>query len=359
MANIGRGISANAQTCPKIGVWKSTSPIPSDNNISNAGTENNNSDGVLPGCRLGGTGWHAFNSAGLEMVVSCFHVLGASGDVVYPDISARGCQLWKKVPTTCILNYQIPPCFYLSADMFTTGLGAIKGGVKPVAGNTNTDDVSFTLAPKNKGAMTSNLLNIGVVGAPKPPSLGLAIQFNGVTSCLQSGNVQLSSTVGKLLCVGKKCYPNIMTAVLPVAPGDSGSLVVTQVGNNPVGMLFACQTTSTTSCNSGIAWIIPIAQVMKDTGVATFDAAHLQQQMVQADPADQEEVAARTTIANNTWILKVPHVTGVQPGFTNGEIIIYVFVDKEEHLKDVEQKIPSRLSGFPVEVQPPAYGMDL
>jgi len=71
-----------------------------------------------------------------------------------------------------------------------------------------------------------------------------------------------------------------------------------------------------------------------------------------------EEIAARAVIAKNAWILKIPHVTGIEPAW-NGEIIIVVFVDKEENVAEVEQRLPNKLDGFPIEVSPPLMMEDL
>ena len=70
----------------------------------------------------------------------------------------------------------------------------------------------------------------------------------------------------RLLLIGSTifCAVGYSTSESLIAShGDSGALVVTQSGNNPIGMLFAIEN------NGTVADIIPIAQIVKDIGLDT------------------------------------------------------------------------------------------
>src|SRR5262249_56765087 len=96
-------------------------------------------------------------------------------------------------------------------------------------------------APDGYGAPSSN---------PATATIGMSVQKYGRTTGLQLGTVQ---DVGMMVDVcyfplGDVCFPGYearyvdQIAVSPgtfSAPGDSGSLIVTQGGNQPVGILFA------------------------------------------------------------------------------------------------------------------------
>jgi hypothetical protein len=76
-------------------------------------------------------------------------------------------------------------------------------------------------------------------------------------------------------------------------------------------------------------------------------------------PKDEmDRIKAEAVIAHNDWLLKIPHVTEVQPTFNfdehdnyNGPAIA-VFVDKDRNISEVQRKIPSKLDGLPVVVIP-------
>ena len=72
---------------------------------------------------------------------------------------------------------------------------------------------------------------------------------------------------------------------------------------------------------------------------------------------------AEAAIAANAWVLKVPHVKGMNPKFILDKNVpaggrkgigvtgIRVWVDKAENVREVEGQVPSQLSGVPVVVE--------
>jgi hypothetical protein len=141
----------------------------------------------------------------------------------------------------------------------------------------------------------------------------------------------------------------IVAMMSATAEGDSGSLVVTVNANNPVGMVFGTDV-------GGEALIMPIAKMVKDTGISAFTQTGTAGAIPvgSLDPAQQatetEEAAAQATVKRNTWILKLHHVRsmGINPTIDSYQII--VTIDSEKHLDEVESELPSQLDGFPVRV---------
>jgi hypothetical protein len=191
---------------------------------------------------------------------------------------------------------------------------------------------------------------VDAVGAPitdlLPASLG--VHYNGSTSCHRHGLVLLPKVISICVVNGGPCFGNVISMNILASKGDSGSLVVTEIGNNPVGMLF--------STNGTTAYMIPIAQVIKDTGLSVIAGSSPGVRTAQATkslPLPALDLALRKAIADNGWVAKLPHVTGVSYGLVGNEPTIVVYVDKAENVSEVERKVPSKLEGFPVEVTEP------
>jgi hypothetical protein len=74
---------------------------------------------------------------------------------------------------------------------------------------------------------------------------------------------------------------------------------------------------------------------------------------------------AEAAIAANAWVLKVPHVKGMNPKWIMDESVprdeaiekgtgvtgIRVWVDKPENVREVQGRVPSQLDGVPVVVE--------
>jgi hypothetical protein len=92
------------------------------------------------------------------------------------------------------------------------------------------------------------------------PSVGLAVKKSGRTSGLTTGTIQaINVTIQVGYTAGVATFTGqIMTPGSFIRSGDSGSLMVTQSGNNPVGLCFAG--------GSGGAFANPIGPVLQAFG---------------------------------------------------------------------------------------------
>jgi hypothetical protein len=79
----------------------------------------------------------------------------------------------------------------------------------------------------------------------------------------------------------------------------------------------------------------------------------------QQSPLSETEKAVKAAVDKNRWMAKIAHVVQVTYGIVdaNDTVAIVVVVDKPENLSEVERQIPSRLGGFPVEVEPVPIGI--
>ncbi len=107
----------------------------------------------------------------------------------------------------------------------------------------NQIDAAIVLCPLT---MLDNGTPAGSYGIPKsvtvPALVGLAVQKHGRTTGLTTGQVYaVNATVNVGYDSGTARFINqiVITPGTFSAGGDSGSLIVTQSGNNPVGLLFA------------------------------------------------------------------------------------------------------------------------
>lgn len=92
------------------------------------------------------------------------------------------------------------------------------------------------------------------------PAIGLAVKKTGRTSGLTHGSITgINVTIQVQYSGGIATFVNqVMTGGSFIRSGDSGSLMVTESGNNPVGLCFAG--------GSGGAFANPIGPVLQKFG---------------------------------------------------------------------------------------------
>lgn len=146
----------------------------------------------------------------------------------------------------------------------TTDIIANLFDFEPIIFSTNADNVidAAIATTTNVGVSTP----AGFYGTPSAttvtPALGLAIMKVGRTTELTTGTITgVNVTVNVGYSSGTARFVNqIMTSRKFCKAGDSGALVVTNPGKNPVGLLFAGASNGTTFCN-------PISSVLQSFNV--------------------------------------------------------------------------------------------
>jgi hypothetical protein len=126
------------------------------------------------------------------------------------------------------------------------------------SGNNTVDAAIATLSQTSVCSMVENLYTPS--GTVVSPSVGLAVKKVGRTSGLTTGTIAgINVTVNVNYGVGVATFVNqIYVASGFIRSGDSGSLMVTQSGNNPVGLNFAG--------GSGTSFANPIGPVLQAFG---------------------------------------------------------------------------------------------
>ena len=108
-------------------------------------------------------------------------------------------------------------------------------------GGNNTIDAAITLPAASRAFSCAEAGGYTPSSTTVAPSVGLAVKKTGRTSGLTHGTIQaINVTIQVQYTGGVATFVNqIMTNAQFIRSGDSGSLVVTENGNNPVGLCFA------------------------------------------------------------------------------------------------------------------------
>jgi len=120
----------------------------------------------------------------------------------------------------------------------------------------NTIDAAITLRDPSRSFTCTEAAGYTPSSTVVAPSLGLAVKKDGRTSGLTHSTIQgINVTIQVQYSSGVATFVNqIMTSAQFIRSGDSGSLMVTETGNNPVGLCFAG--------GSGGAFANPIGPVL-------------------------------------------------------------------------------------------------
>jgi hypothetical protein len=215
--------------------------------------------------------------------------------------------------------------------------------------------VDAAIARVISGQVSPLILQIGTVSATTVnPSLGLAVEKSGRTTSKTTGkigSINVTVTVSGYGPCGKGTNTAVFVKQFLInsktfsAPGDSGSLIVTQpppgTKPKPVGLLFA-GSPSTTVGN-------PINSVLTALGIK-FVGSNAEAPM--ETPTDPElERVSKVKDRNDDYLLHLPGVAGhgvslAQDG--SGRPVIVLF------LKDARvsvENFPATIEGVPVETQ--------
>jgi len=108
-------------------------------------------------------------------------------------------------------------------------------------GGSNTIDCAITLMDPSRPTSVTQSGGYTATSTVVSPSVGLAVKKSGRTSGLTTGTIQaINVTIQVGYSTGVATFTGqIMTPAAFIRAGDSGSLMVTQSGNDPVGLCFA------------------------------------------------------------------------------------------------------------------------
>jgi hypothetical protein len=273
----------------------------------------------------------------VKFILSNNHVLARENDgvkgelIIQPGSLDDGCQFRRKNKVAKLKKF-IPIVFSTSAN--------------------NEVDAAIAKVIAGKVDESGTILDIGMVSTvPLDPQMGMAVKKAGRTTDLTFGaisdvgvtvNVQYSSGVARFI---NQFFITWGPTDPPFsAPGDSGSLIVTDEAScpHPVGLLFAGSSTVTVANP-----IKTVYQKLKVKPVGCPGAGAegaLTGEMVQRDERIAQAIQVKAR--HEEQLLNVPGVVGVGIGLSKGQVVIKVFL--EEMTPELMQKLPDTLDGFSV-----------
>ena len=325
-------------------------PIPLGISGGNIRSVIKNKKGKVSGCFSGTLGSMVQDSSFNQYILSNNHVLADQNKakpgqlIVQPGLVDVGCL---KAPGNAVAT-------------FSSAVKLKFGGGK------NTVDAA--IAAVEPGDVEPQILFIGDIASSveAAPTLGMAVQKMGRTSCLTSGmiaaldaNVKVNYSDTKKPKLAR-FVDQILVTGSPItnqfsSPGDSGSLIVT-LGACPqaVGLLFASSADQTQTIAN------PISDVLTDLGVSMVGSCTpaLASDAAQADVlagnlgVSKEAVASATAVRDQheDELMSVPGAVGTGIGMSDqpGQPAIEVYVEK---LTPQAQAVaPKEVEGMPVKL---------
>ena len=268
-----------------------------------------------------------------KFILSNNHVLARENDgekgelIIQPGSLDDGCQFRRKHKVAKLKKF-IPIVFSTSAK--------------------NKVDAAIAKVIRDKVDETGTILDIGMVSTvPLDPQLDMAVKKAGRTTDLTFGTISaIGVTVFVNYTKGTARFVNqfVVTPGSFSAPGDSGSLIVTdeETCPNPVGLLFAGSDIMTVANP-----IKKVYQKLKLEPVGCTEAAG--QSASEGEAVQREEAISRALevkARHEEELLNLPGVVGVGIGSEEGEVVIKVFLEKMTN--EMKKVLPNTLDGFRV-----------
>jgi hypothetical protein len=229
-------------------------------------------------------------------------------------------------------------------------------------GGTNTVDAAIAAITPDK--VSADILNIGgIADSVATPSVGLAVQKMGRSTCLTTGTISSIGGNFKINYGGGNTANFVNQIVIKGprppnnfgGPGDSGSLVVTRdTCPQAVGLLFAG------SGNQKQTLVNPISDVLNGLGVSMVGscthaaASELSQPQVEAADVgmSKKDVDSATKVRHRheDELMKIPGAVGTAIGKSDrpGQPAIEVYVDKMT--PQAKRAAPKDVEGVPVKL---------
>ncbi len=298
-------------------------------------------------CCSGTLGALVQNSGGVQFILSNNHVLARTNKgIIGESIIQPG------------LIDQIPVC---SQDVLDTvaNLSAFKK-IKFRFGATNTIDAAIAQVVSGAVDPSGSILDIGQVSSSIiAPAVGMSVKKSGRTTGLTTGTIK-SVNLTVSITYDKRCGIGNRTALfvnqIGISPGgfsaagDSGSLIVEDVGTCPraVGLLFAG--------SSSITIANPIGNVLNAFGVSMVGCPASASQTaspLQGLPLDSPAIASANQVKSQheQALLSISGVLGVGVGVSqkaHNQGVIHIYAEKATN--ELIKALPNQIEGIPIEV---------
>jgi len=290
-------------------------------------------------CFSGTLGSEVQDNNGKKFILSNNHVLdntnkGKRGDpIVQPGLADVACV---QTPTDAVANLS----------------RAVKINF---GGGSNTVDAAIAEVIPND--VSSNILNIGAIASTTvAPSIGLAVQKQGTTTCLTSGTISAVDFHGKIKYSKGKIANFVHQIVIAgnfSGPGDSGSLIVTQDAcPQAVGLLFAGSTAPVATIANPISSVLSKLNVSMTGGCTAVRTAPQATEQAGNATVSKDLVDSATAVRDRheDELMKIPGAVGTAIGMsdTPGRPAIEVYIDKMT--PEAEATAPKEVEGLPVKL---------
>lgn len=290
-------------------------------------------------CASGTLGSMVQDSSNNQFILSNNHVLADTnkakpGDlIVQPGLADVHC---RKTPSNAVATF--------------TRTVKVKFG-----GPSNTIDAAIAAVEPND--VSSDILDIGPIASTVvAPTLGMAVQKVGTTTCLTTGMISAVGAHGKINYGGGKIAKFVDQIIIDgnfSGSGDSGSLIVTQEScPQAVGLLFAGSTRPVQTIAN------PISDVLSGLGVSMVGgctAATAEPQAVtEAGNAsiakDAVDSATAVRDRHEDQLMSIPGAVGTAIGFSDspGQPAIEVYLKKLT--PEAQAAAPKDVEGVPVKL---------
>jgi hypothetical protein len=222
--------------------------------------------------------------------------------------------------------------------------------------------VDAAIAAITTGDVSADILNIGpIASSVVEPTLGLAVQKMGRTSCVTSATISVVSMNGTINYGSGEKAKFVNQIVIDgdfSSAGDSGSLIVTQDAcPQAVGLLFAGGVDKTgtqlTVANpiSAVLSGLNVTMVGSCTAAAAFDTAA--PDVMAGNVGISKEVVASATAVRDRHedeLMSIPGAvgTGIGAGDPPGQPAIVVYVKKMT--PEAQAAAPKEVEGVPVKL---------
>jgi hypothetical protein len=223
------------------------------------------------------------------------------------------------------------------------------------SGGTNTVDAA--IAEVIPGDVSSSILNIGPIASTTvAPTLGLAVQKQGTTTCLTSGMISAVGFHGPIKYGKGKVAKFVNQIVIDgsfSAAGDSGSLVVTEeTCPQAVGLVFAGSSMPTQTIANPINSVLSKLHVSMTGGCPMVKTAPQAVEQAGNATVSQDLVDSATAVRDRheEELMKIPGAVGTAIGMsdTPGQPAINVYIEKMT--PEAQNAAPKEVEGLPVKL---------
>ena len=324
---------------------QSTLPRPFDLGVSGGSINNFGRIGNQRACFSGTLGSLVGDMSDTQFILSNNHVIADTNRakkgelIVQPGLAEQTIQ-----------------CNKIKSDAVAT----FSRTVKIKFGKHNKNTIDAAIAAVKPGDVNPEILNIGAIaGSTVDPTVGLAVQKMGRTTCVTSAAISVVSMNGSVNYGSGKIANFVNQIVIDSpgfsGPGDSGSLVLTQdTCPRPVGLLFAGSSDGSMTIANPITAVLDglkVAMVGSCTTAATSDTTA--PEVMAGNVGMSKDVVASAKAARDRHeneLMSIPGAVGTGIGASDQPDQPAIVVYLKKMTPEAQAAAPKDVEGVPVKL---------